>query len=399
MKALLNIFLALVLSVLATSTYAADYVAYSIDEDGKGTPLPEVIDELPAEEMLNVKWGDYKGNKVRVAILDVKNESKVSSFKVVGFSGGISIDTVNKGVPVDGIEAILTDIMLHSERFRMIERKEIDSTIREQDFGASGRVSKPSAAKIGKILGAEYLIKAVITEYTPDFKGSSFGLGGLGKFVGGKTGGLLGGLGYKSKKSMVAMNFRIIDATTSEVMYSKQVKAVMSDSGLTFGGGGFGSGGALGGFYNTYSKTPIGQALIAAVNKGVFELIKQIGTAKTTGEVIKVSGKKVYLNLGSDSVAIGDTLTLSTLGEDLIDPKTGLSLGSEEEEVGQIKIYKVKDKFSIAKSIDADLSEVSTGDKAVLDKAADPLKFGPPRASSSSSDDEAVDPEDSEDMI
>lgn len=398
MKFSKNVFIVLIISLFAVNANAIDYVAYSVDEEGKQSPLPEVIDELPAEEMLNVKWGEYNGNKTRVAVLDVKNESKVSSFTVVGFTGGISIDTVSKGVPVDGIEAILTDIMLHSGRFRMVERKEIDSTIKEQDFGASGRVSKPSAAKIGKILGAEYLIKAVITEYTPDFKGNSFGLGGIGRMVGGKAGGLLGGLGYSSKKSMVAMNFRIIDATTSEVMHSKQVKAVLSDSGLTFGGGGFGSGGALGGFYSTYSKTPIGQALIAAVNKGVFELVKQIGTSQTGAEVVKVSGKKVYLNLGKGTITKGDTLTLFTLGEDLIDPKTGLSLGAEEEEIGQIKVYKVKDKFSIAKTIDADLSEVSAGDKAMLDKPADPLKFGPPRTSDSSSN-EGMSAEEADDMF
>ncbi len=375
MKIIISLFT--VLMFLLSGVVQADYVAYSVNEGGVKRPLPENIDQLGAEDTLNVQWGDYSGNKVRVAVLDIKNESKVASFKVIGFSGGISVDTVAKGVPVDGIEAILTDSMLHSGRFRMVERKEIDATIKEQDFGASGRVSKPSSAKIGKILGAEYLIKAVITEYDPNFKGTSFGLGGLGRLLGGRKGALLGGIGVSNKKGMVSMNFRIIDATTSEVLFSKQVKAIVSDSGLTFGGGGIGSGGALGGFYSTYSKTPIGQALIAAINKGIYELVKQVGVSKTVGEVVKVSGAKVYLNLGAGAVAVGDTLTLNAMGEDLVDPKTGLSLGAEEEEIGQIKIYKVKDRFSIAKSIDADLSEISTGDKAVLDKAAAPLKFAP----------------------
>lgn len=368
----------------------AEYLAYAINEDGEKRPLPEVVDNIEADEILNIEWGDYSGNTVRVGVLNVQNESKVTTVNIGGTNFSYSVDTGSKGVPVEGIEAILTDVMLHSGRFRMVERKELDSTIKEQDLGASGRVSKPSAAKIGKILGAEYLIKAVVTEYEPDFKGSSWGLGGLGSALGSKVG-ILGGVGVSNKKGMVSMNFRIIDATTTEVLYSKQVQAVISKSGLTFGGAGFGGGGALGGFLSNYSKTPIGQAVIACVNKGVFELVKQIGTAPLSGEVVKVSGKKIYLNLGKGVVEKGDMLTIMAKGEDLIDPKTGLSLGAEEEEVGVVKVTSVKDKYSIAKSVDADLSEVSVGDKVVSEKESAPLKFAPPWEGSSSSGDSGQD--------
>mgnify|MGYP001547767951 CR=1 FL=1 len=370
--------------------FAGDYVAYSVDEKGNKRPMPENVDNLNAEDTINIVWGNYKGNKVRVAVLKVENESKKSSYSVIGHNGIINVENIEKGVAVDGIEAILTDSMLHTGRFRMVERQEVDETIKEQDFGASGRVSKPSAAKIGKILGAEYLIKAVITEYDPNFKGSTLDIGGIiGLLAGGsKKASKVSSAGFKRKTNngLVAMNFRIIDATTSEVLYSKQVKSICSASGYSIGGGLAGNRGALGGLYSSYAKTPIGQALIGAINKGIFEIVKQVGTARVQGEVIKVAGNKVYVNLGSGTVKKGDSMTLVALGEDLIDPKTGLSLGAEEEEIGRIRVTKVRDKFSIAKAIDADLSEAGNGDRVLLDGKVDSLKFGKPWKSSSSSD-------------
>jgi curli biogenesis system outer membrane secretion channel CsgG len=79
-----------------------------------------------------------------------------------------------QGVLIQGIEAMLTDAMHQTSRFIMVEREVLSTAIKEQDLGASGRVSKPSAAKIGNILGAEYLIKVVITEYNPNFSGKNW---------------------------------------------------------------------------------------------------------------------------------------------------------------------------------------------------------------------------------
>lgn len=84
---------------------------------------------------------------------------------------------------------------------------------------------------------------------------------------------VLGGVGIGGNQGRVGMNFRLIDAETSEVMYTKQIESVIKESSLTFGGVGFSSAGALGGFMSSYAKTPIGQAVIAGINKGVYELV------------------------------------------------------------------------------------------------------------------------------
>jgi len=357
---------------------AADYVAYAV-VDKQSKPLPESIDSIEAKDLVNVKWGDYSGNKSRVGVLSVQNDSKITSVHVKGGFGGTATYTSGgNGVPVDGIDAILTDVMHRSGRFRILERTMLKKTLKEQDLGASGRMSQPSAAKVGKVLGAQFLIQAVVNQYEPNFEGNKIGLGGI-------TGGFLGGLKIGSSKSMVSMTFRLIDAETSEITFSKQVNAILSESSLGFGGIGWGGGGALGGFMDSYSKTPIGQAMIAAINMGVYELVKQVGSAPATGSVIKAAKGKVYINMGKGRVQKGDRLGLLSKGESLIDPETGLDLGGDDTEIGQVQVISVKAKFSIAKIVGSVKGKIKAGDKIVSNRVPEKLQYATSWSGSSSS--------------
>ncbi len=364
--------LALALLIAASSVVRADYVAFSVDKDRR-TPLPENIDSIDAKDLLNVEWGSYGGRKARVGVLEVDNNSSSSSFVVSGAMGtSVNYSSSETGVPVNGIEAIIVDVLNQTGRFRLVERegKALQGVISEQDMGASGRVAQPSAAKVGKILGAEYLVQAVVTSYEPGTSGRDIGLGGLSRKVP-----LLGGVKIKNRQGQVGMNFRLIDAETSEIVFTKQIESVIKESGLSFGGAAWGGAGALGGFISSYSKTPIGQAVIAGINEGVYELVKQIGSATAQGSVIKADASEVYVNLGEDSVQPGDVLKVMVKGEELIDPETGISLGGDNTYIGNVEVSSVKEKFSIARPLN--LSKVpERGDMVVSTQTAEPLEFG-----------------------
>ena len=361
------------LTLLGTfSTASADFVAFSVTQKGDQIPLPRDIDSVDVKYLVNVQWGQHSGNKTRIGVLEVENNSSATSVNVTGPGGNVTYSANGNGVPVQGIEAIMTDVMHRTGRFRLVERKVLDQTLREQDLGASGRISKPSSARVGKILGAEFLFQGVVTHYETGVEKKGGGLGGL---IGGSAGALLGGFAVKSSKAIIGMNFRLINAETSEIVYTDQVQVDLSESGLTFGGLGFAGGGGLGGFLSNYSKTPIGQAVIAAVHKGVFDLVKAVGSAASTGSVIKVKGSQVYLNQGSSSVSVGDKLILMQRGEELIDPDTGLSLGGEDERIGEVQVTSVKEKYSIAKPVGIKASKIRRGDKVVSQKAAAPLMY------------------------
>ena len=134
------------------------------------------------------------------------------------------------------------------------------------------------------------------------------------------------------------------------------------------------SGGALGGFMSSYSKTPVGQAVIAGINQAVFELIKQVGAKPPEGSIVKADALQIYTNLGQDSVAVGDRLQVLRKGEELIDPETGISLGGSSTVIGEIEVNQVQEKFSIAAPVTMSGSP-ERGDKVVGTKIAAPLEF------------------------
>lgn len=368
-KTACRFFTGLLLVLFGSVNGFADYVGYSVGQKDRAA-LPERIDGIDAKYLVNIEWGEYNGRKSRLGVLEVDNTSANSTFTISSGAGDIDFSSSATGVPVNGIEAIVIDSLSRTDRFRLVERTVLSDVLGEQDLASSGRVAKPSGAKTGNVLGAQYLVQVVVTDYETNTSGSGGGVGGLLT----KRVPLLGGIKAKKGTGRVGLNFRLIDAETSEIVFTKQIESLIKESSLSLGAIGFGSDLALGGFFGKYAKTPIGQAVIAGVNQGVFELIKEIGAKSAEGSVVKADAHQVFLNLGSDAVAVGDTLEIREQGEELIDPDTGISLGGSETTLGEIEVVQVQDKFSIARPMS--LSSVPLrGAKAISTKAPAPLEF------------------------
>ncbi|MBT8068617.1 MAG: hypothetical protein KJO09_15345 [Gammaproteobacteria bacterium] len=365
----LPILLITILALAGAHGAAADYVAYSLGEKGK-SPLPERIDKVDTKYLLNIEWGDYAGRQARLGVLEVDNNSAANSYTVSTMMGDINYSDSSTGVPVNGIEAIVIDSLSQTGRFRLVERTELGDVLAEQDLASSGRVAKPSGAKTGNVLGAEYLVQLVVTDYETNTSGTDKGIGGLLT----KKVPLLGGVKAGSSTGRVGLNVRLIDAETSEITFTKQIEAVIKETNLSFGGAGLIGDVGLGGFMSQYSKTPVGQAVIAGINQAVFELIKQVGAKPAEGSIVKADAAQIYTNLGADSVAAGDRLEVLKQGEELIDPETGISLGGSMTSLGEIEISQVQEKFSIARPVSLSATP-DRGDKVRATKAAAPLEF------------------------
>lgn len=356
--------------VLISGTAAADYVAYSIGKKDR-SPLPSRLEDVKTEYLVNIEWGEYAGRKSRLGVLEVDNTSSSTSFTVSSTGGNIDYSSSNAGVPVNGIESIVIDALSRSNRFRLVERTELGAVLDEQDLAASDRVAKPSGAATGNILGAEYLVQVVVTDYESNTSGSD--TGGIGGLLA-KSVPVIGGVKVGKGTGRVGLNFRLIDAETSEIMFTKQIESQIDESSFAVGGIGYGSDLALGGFFSQYSRTPIGQAVIAGVNQGVFDLIKQIGAKSAEGSVVKADPNQIYVNLGADSVSVGEILEIREAGEELIDPETGISLGGTETVLGTISVSQVQEKFSIASPVSLSKTPLR-GAKVVSTEPAAPLEF------------------------
>ena len=353
----------------AAAAAQADYVAYSIGKKEK-SPLPERLDDIEAKHLLNIEWGEYSGRKARLGVLEVDNNSTSGSFTITSSMGDVDYSSSTAGVPVNGIEAIVIDSLAQTGRFRLVERTELSSVLGEQDLASSGRVAAPSGAATGNVLGAQYLVQVVVTDYETDTSGKGGGVGGLLR----NRVPVLGGIKAGSSQGRVGLNIRLIDAETSEIVFTKQIESVIKETNLSFGGVGFGRDVALGGFLSSYAKTPIGQAVIAGINQGVFELIKEIGARPAEGSVVKADPGQMFINLGEDVVSVGDRLQVRRMGEELIDPETGISLGGSMTTLGEVEVSQVQEKFSIATYVSMN-GDPARGDKVVAMQAAAPLEF------------------------
>lgn len=65
--------------------------------------------------------------------------------------------------------------------------------------------------------------------------------------------------------------------------------------------------------------------------------------------VVRVMGDTAIINRGEGSASVGETYAVFLMGEDLIDPQSGESLGPMEAEAGIGRITEVKPKFSFLK--------------------------------------------------
>jgi curli biogenesis system outer membrane secretion channel CsgG len=177
-----------------------------------------------------------------------------------------------------GISDMLVDELVNDGSFRVIERKRLDAILAEQNFSNSERAdpSASTVAKLGKVLGVQYLIVGSITKFGTEQKKQSVGGGGFGR------GGFgIGRVGRDKGKANVAITARIIDISTAEIMASARGEGMSQRSGLLLGGGGGNWGGAGLGEVSMnssdYRETILGEATETAVKQVAEKLVAARG--------------------------------------------------------------------------------------------------------------------------
>jgi curli biogenesis system outer membrane secretion channel CsgG len=149
---------------------------------------------------------------------------------------------------------MLTNELASGGEFRLVERKELSAVLAEQDLGASGRVRRSTAAKVGRMTGAKYLVAGRVSAYEGKTEGTGGGIRIKGISLGGKR-----------ERAYLAIDLRVIDSTSGEIVHSRTVEATAKSGGLRVGAYYSGVGGTLG----KYKKTPTGKAIRACMIESV----------------------------------------------------------------------------------------------------------------------------------
>lgn len=247
----------------------------------------------------------YKHLKKRIAVLDLKPGR---------YYGGIS-----------GIEHQVTNMLItalvNSGNFTVVERNELKAIMQEQALGQTGAITAQSAASIGSLLGVQAVIIGNITE-----SGMKASQGALN----------LGNIGIKRKKitAEIAIDVRAINTSTGEIIVAAASRKEMNKTGLSWRVNDFSKISRI-----DFDRTLLGKAARAAVDEVAAKISRSMSNIPWQGKVIKVSGNTVYMKPGSDAgIRIGDHFYVYHKGEALIDPDTGLPLGSEETKCAEIQV-------------------------------------------------------------
>jgi curli biogenesis system outer membrane secretion channel CsgG len=148
------------------------------------------------------------------------------------------------------LSGMLTNELAGTGKFKVVERSKLEKVLDEQDLADSGRISKSSGAKIGKLTGAQYLVFATVSAFDQQSRGTGGGLSFKGISLGGKK-----------EDAYIAVDLRVVDTTTGEISYSRTIEARAASYGVS---GGLSRGGFSGGL-SKYENTPTGKAIRAII--------------------------------------------------------------------------------------------------------------------------------------
>lgn len=139
----------------------------------------------------------------------------------------VTIYEFRSGVPELSAAAaadMFTTALIDSGQFRVVERAELNQTVvREKQLNAAGQTTGTAAQK--QLRGAQYIFEGTVSETN---SGQSQKQGGLN--IGGLT------LGGSRNQDTIAIDVRILDADTGEVLDSIAVRKPVKSSGSSLGG-------------------------------------------------------------------------------------------------------------------------------------------------------------------
>jgi curli biogenesis system outer membrane secretion channel CsgG len=188
-----------------------------------------VVSPAGGPTVQQVQQEPYTGPKQRIA---------VTAFEFKAARGGADVGR--------GMSDMLANALFNTNRFIVLEREHIQEVIKEQDFGASGRVKRETAAPIGELEGAQLVIRGSVTEFEPNCKGGA-------------------ALIVAAKQACVTIQLRIVDARTGRVVNATTVEG---RSGTVGGGLVFATSPlpvGLGGWKKTPMETAIRNCIETAV--------------------------------------------------------------------------------------------------------------------------------------
>lgn len=287
--------------------------------------------------------------KRRIAILDFDFASV--SETALGFSakGGAA-----------GISNLLTNQLVKTDQFIIIERSRIESILAEQNLSQSGRIEASTAAQIGRVLGVDAVLVGSVTKFYVEDASQSGSLGGFLFGVGG---------GQRKQSATVQLAARLVSTATGEILTTMEgagTSGKKDGSGTVFGIGG--------GSESNVRDRILGEAAEQAVNQLVSAMIAvspKLSALPSIAPVVEmvvadVTGGQITLNKGAIAgLRPGMTVSVERVIKEIKDPTTGKALRTQSQPIGKIQIVEVDNQSAVGKVLNGTGFRVGDRAKAI----------------------------------
>jgi len=200
------------------------------------------------------EFAPYTGLKRRIAVLDFENYAEFGGKKL-----GSAV--------ADQIISQLT----RSNRYILIERSRIEKIFQEQALGQSGVITEETAPQVGKLLGVESLVLGKILEASQET--------GKHKIDNEKK---KWSLKLKATVGVVHISYRMVDATTGEILLADDVSTTEIKPGFDLKTKDF----DLENMFD-FDQTVLGIAVRKVVNKIATDIVDHVSTIEWVGKVVQ----------------------------------------------------------------------------------------------------------------
>lgn len=307
--------------------------------EGQQYILQQPVEKNPDIHWLGLEFTEWEGARFRMAVMKVENKIEIGSVQVEYDDDDEkrkAQETAHRAaIPLGSLEGLVTSGLFNTQRFELIERKQIDAVLSELKFNSTELISGPSASKVGRLLGAQYMLFVEVAEWNDNKN-------------------IMATIGFAKTNAQVAVTFRLLEVATGRIDYAQTFRGEAGSWGLALP------------FWGRQENSPIHYALSVCVAKASYDLAHSLKDRPWMGAIAKVERDIVTVNAGStQGIRPGMTLTALSKGEELIDPSTGVSLGTDDEVIGSLQITSVRENFSKATVIEG-CKGIKVGDRVEI---------------------------------
>lgn len=255
-----------------------------------------------------------------------------------------SVEKVGKMVEMDrvvqSLDGQLIDRIHATRKFHVVGRSDLKEIIKEQIFADSGNIdtNDKSLAQQFKLAGAKYILVTTADDFQDYVEKATFQ-----------------GTGRSAIKRVVRFSCvgKIYDTTTGKLLESANFQISNKDISEDR-------------TYSTRDGLLCDELLVSIARSMAEKIANRVADAIFPPKVLSRRDRQITINRGDGTdISVGQIWNVFAVGEELIDPDTGESLGREEVLVGKAKIIGVLPKTSTAEI----LEDYGIDKMAVLRKA------------------------------